>query len=115
EYPFFVRSQTIENINSYSFDGEAVLTSGDGVGVGKIFHYIKGRFDFHQRVYNIHKFKPNLKGIYFYFYFASNFYERAIKLSAKNSVDSVRMEMISSMLIPIPSLLEQKEIADCLS
>jgi len=26
-YPFFVRSQTIERINSYSFDGEAILTA----------------------------------------------------------------------------------------
>ena len=32
-YPFFVRSQTVERINSFSFDGEAVLTAGDGVGV----------------------------------------------------------------------------------
>ena len=39
-YPFFVRSQTIERINSYSFDGEAILTAGDGVGVGKVFHYL---------------------------------------------------------------------------
>lgn len=30
KYPFFVRSQTIERINTYSFDGEAVLTAGDG-------------------------------------------------------------------------------------
>ena len=50
QYPFFVRSQTIERINSYSFDGEAVLTAGDGVGTGKVFHYINGRFDYHQRV-----------------------------------------------------------------
>src|SRR5690606_34625649 len=40
KYPFFVRSQTVERINSYSFDGEAILTSGDGVGVGKNFHFI---------------------------------------------------------------------------
>jgi len=40
DYPFFVRSQTVERINSYSYDGEAVLTAGDGVGVGKVFHYI---------------------------------------------------------------------------
>ncbi|HIU17411.1 MAG TPA: restriction endonuclease subunit S, partial [Candidatus Avidesulfovibrio excrementigallinarum] len=37
KYPFFVRSQTVERINAYSFDGEAVLTAGDGVGTGKIF------------------------------------------------------------------------------
>ena len=43
-YPFFVRSQTVERINSYSFDGEAVLTAGDGVGTGKVFHYINGKW-----------------------------------------------------------------------
>lgn len=52
-YPFFVRSQTVERINSYSYDGEAVLTAGDGVGTGKVFHYIYGKFDYHQRVYGV--------------------------------------------------------------
>ena len=41
-YPFFVRSQTVERIDTWSFDGEAVLTAGDGVGVGKVFHYANG-------------------------------------------------------------------------
>ena len=50
KYPFFVRSNTVEKINSFSFDGEAILTSGDGVGVGKNFHYMVGKFDYHQRV-----------------------------------------------------------------
>src|SRR5689334_9786537 len=36
-YPFFVRSQEVERIDTYSFDGEAVLTAGDGVGTGKVF------------------------------------------------------------------------------
>ncbi|MCW7556089.1 hypothetical protein NX722_26365 [Endozoicomonas gorgoniicola] len=35
QYPFFVRSQTVERINSIGADCEAVLTAGDGVGVGK--------------------------------------------------------------------------------
>ena len=47
EYPFFVRSQEVERIGTYSYDGEAVLTAGDGVGTGKVFHYICGRFDVH--------------------------------------------------------------------
>jgi len=38
-YPFFVRSQKVRKIDTFSFDGEAVLTAGDGVGVGKVFHY----------------------------------------------------------------------------
>lgn len=39
-YPFIVRSDKIERINSFAYDGEAILTSGDGVGVGKNFHYL---------------------------------------------------------------------------
>ncbi len=63
-YPFFVRSNTVERINSYSFDGESILTSGDGVGVGKNFHYINGKFDFHQRVYSLRNFKREYSGKY---------------------------------------------------
>src|SRR5690554_717138 len=50
KYPFFVRSKTVERSNAYSFDGEAVLTAGDG-DIGKIFHYFEGKCAVHQRVY----------------------------------------------------------------
>lgn len=40
-YPFIVRSQTIERFNAFTHDGELVLTAGDGVGTGNVFHYIK--------------------------------------------------------------------------
>jgi type I restriction enzyme S subunit len=105
EYPFFVRSQTVERINSYSYDGEAVLTAGDGVGTGKVFHYINGKFDVHQRVYRITDFVPSLDGYFFYLFFASNFYDRIMQMTAKSSVDSVRMDMIAKMQFPyLPSL-----------
>ncbi len=67
-YHFFVRSQKVERINSWSFDGEAVLTAGDGAGVAKVFHYINGKFDYHQRVYKISGFKK-IKGRFFFDYF----------------------------------------------
>jgi type I restriction enzyme S subunit len=114
-YPFFVRSQTIEKINSYSFNGEAVLTAGDGVGTGKIYHYIKGKFDFHQRVYKISDFSERLDGFYFYKYFSNNFYSRIMQMTAKSSVDSVRREMIADMPIPLPPVAEQKAIATALA
>lgn len=114
-YPFFVRSQTIEHINSYSFEGEAVLTAGDGVGTGKIHHYINGKFDFHQRVYKISDFSERLDGFYFYKYFSNNFYSRIMQMTAKSSVDSVRREMIADMLVPLPPVAEQKAIATALA
>lgn len=113
-YPFFVRSQTVERINSFSYDGEAILTSGDGVGVGKNFHYINGRFDFHQRVYCIYDFNEEVFGQFIFMYFSQHFYDRVMKMNAKNSVDSVRMAMITEMPISLPSKDEQQKIAECL-
>ncbi len=114
-YPFFVRSAVVERINSYSFDGEAVLTAGDGVGTGKIFHYINGKFDYHQRVYKMSHFRDDLDGYYFYLYFSNSFYDRIMSMTAKSSVDSVRMEMIADMMIPLPPLKEQEAIAEILT
>jgi type I restriction enzyme, S subunit len=114
-FPFFVRSQTIERINSFSFDGEAVLTAGDGVGTGKVFHYINGKFDLHQRVYKISNFSGRLVGYFFYVYFSNRFFDRIMSMTAKSSVDSVRREMIADMLIPLPPPTEQRAIAAALS
>lgn len=115
-YPFFVRSQIVERINSYSYDGEAVLTAGDGVGTGKVFHYVNGRFDVHQRVYRITEFDGQLSGKYFFYQFSTRFYDRIMAMTAKSSVDSVRMEMIAGMQIPLPpTLAEQEAIAEALS
>ena len=115
QYPFFVRSQTVERINSYSFDGEAVLTAGDGVGTGKVFHYINGKFDAHQRVYRISDFTQSVNGFFFYLYFSTHFYNRIMQMTAKSSVDSVRREMIARMLVPLPPTeAEQRAIAAAL-
>lgn len=114
QYPFFVRSQKIERINSYSYDEEAVLTAGDGVGTGKVFHYINGKFEVHQRVYRMTEFKYYYNAYFFYLYFSNFFYNRVKKMSAKTSVDSVRLEMIAEMQIPIPPLQEQQYIASVL-
>lgn len=115
-YPFFVRSQIVERINSYSYDGEAVLTAGDGVGVGKVMHYINGKFDCHQRVYRITDFDEKINGYYFFLYFSNNFLNRIMQMTAKSSVDSIRMDMIANMQIPIPPTVEeQTAIANALS
>lgn len=115
-YPFFVRSQTVERINSYSFDGEAILTAGDGVGTGKVFHYINGKFDVHQRVYRITNFSDRINGYFFFLYFSTHFFNRIMQMTAKSSVDSVRMDMIARMPMPIPpTQAEQRAIAAALS
>lgn len=113
-YPLFVRSQQVEHIDNYSYDCEAVLTAGDGVGTGKVFHYINGKFDAHQRVYVMSQFK-GIYGKFFYYYFKENFGYEVLKYTAKSSVDSVRKDMIAEMLIPIPLMGEQQKIVEALS
>lgn len=115
EFPFFVRSQTVERINSYSYDGVAVLTAGDGVGTGKVFHYVDGKFDFHQRVYKVSDFSKHLHPRFFFHYFREHFLAQVITYTAKASVDSVRREMVAGMPIPLPPLPEQRKIAAILS
>jgi type I restriction enzyme, S subunit len=108
-YPFYVRSQTIERISSYSFDGEAILTAGDGVGVCKVWHYVNGRFDFHQRVYMMSNFQFVL-GKYLFYYLKENFGKEVMKLSAKSTVDSLRRPMFQNFMIPFGTLIEQEQI-----
>lgn len=110
-YPFYVRSPHIERSNKYLYDEEAVLTVGDGVGTGKVFHYVNGKYDLHQRVYRMFNFK-DINAKYFYYLFSQKFYKRVMSMTAKSSVDSVRLEMISQMEIEYPSINEQETIAN---
>ena len=106
KYPFYVRSQTVEHISTYSFDGEAILTAGDGVGVGKVFHYVNGKFDYHQRVYRISDFK-SIYGKFLFYYMKQNFYKEVIRISAKSTVDSLRLPMLQNFPICFPERKEQ--------
>ena len=110
KYPFYVRSPYVERSNKFLFDEEAVLTVGDGVGTGKVFHYVNGKYDLHQRVYRMFDFR-NIYAKYFYYYFSTKFYKRVMSMTAKSSVDSVRMDMIADMKIDYPSTAEQQSIA----
>ena len=112
-YPFFIRSENPVKSNKYLYDCESVITIGDGK-IGQVFHYINGKFDLHQRCYKMSDFH-GVDGKYFFYYFSSHFYERAMRMSAKATVDSVRLEMISEMPIYLPSMKEQKRIADFLT
>ena len=111
-YPFYVRSPIVERSNKYLYDEEAVLTVGDGVGTGKVFHYVNGKYDLHQRVYRMFGFSNEVSAKYFYYWFSDHFYKRVMAMTAKTSVDSVRYEMIADMELQMPSKPEQEKIAN---
>ena len=111
KYPFYIRSDIPVRSNKYLYDCEAVITIGDG-NIGRVFHYVNGKFDLHQRCYKMTDFQ-DIWGKYFFYYFSTKFYDRAMKMTAKATVDSVRLEMISEMDIKQPfQISEQKQIAE---
>lgn len=110
-YPFFVRSDTIQQIDTFSFDGEGIFTAGDG-DIGKIVHYFKGKCDFHQRVYCIYNSDINTK--FLYYFFAEHFKIPAELSNAKSTVNSIRMPVLNNFIVPIPSCEEQDRIVDFL-
>lgn len=111
KYPFFVRSQKVYAIDSYSYDGEAILVPGEG-GIGNIFHYINGKFDYHQRVYKISDFADDVCGKYIFIYMLRYFGEYALSLSVKATVDSLRLPTFEEFVICLPiDIKEQQAIA----
>ena len=114
-YPFFVRSSTVERINSFSHDCEAILIPGEG-GIGSIFHYVFGKFDVHQRVYAITRFSSETSGKFVYFYMATKFGAHAMENSVKATVDSLRLPTFLDFEITMPPTFdEQTAIAAVLS
>lgn len=115
QYPFFVRSEVVERINSYSHDCEAILVPGEG-RIGDIFHYVSGRFDVHQRVYAITKFAPGISGKFIHFYLAKHFGAWAMQNTVKATVDSLRLPTFQTFVTYLPPTeAEQTSIAEVLT
>ena len=115
EFPFFVRSATVERINTYSYDCEAILIPGEG-GIGSIYHYINCKFDAHQRVYVIRGFNRNIDAKFVFFALKEFFGKYALQNTVKATVDSLRLPTFQNFEFLIPSdKAEQERIAQVLS
>lgn len=114
DYPFFVRSQEVRFMDSFDFDETATITSGDGVGVGKIYHFVQGKYALHQRAYRILIENKAIDDKYFFYYF-KNVFTKYIEMQAVNSsVTSVRKPMLEKFQVAVPSLSEQIRIVKIL-
>jgi type I restriction enzyme S subunit len=97
-------------MNKYEYDETAIITSGDGVGVGKIFHYIEGKYALHQRAYRIHITTDKIIPKYYFYYMKTTFYNYITKEQFKASVQSIRRPMLNKYPVPMPSIKEQQRI-----
>ena len=112
-YPFYTRGQEILRKNEYEYDEEAIITAGDGVGVGKVIHYTQGKYALHQRAY---RFSPmsNLSCKFLFYYMKVSFFQYVCGNSVSSSVSSLRKPKLMAYPIPVPSLSRQQEIVDIL-
>jgi type I restriction enzyme S subunit len=113
-YPFYVRSQDIERIDTYSYVDEAILIPGEG-NIGSIVHYVNEPHEVHQRVYRISDFSSQVHPLYIYWYLREFFKAHTEKFTVKATVDSLRLPTFQDFNVHYPSLPEQKSIARALS
>ena len=114
KYPFFVRSQEPLRKNDFEYDEAAIITAGDGVGVGKVYHYIEGRYALHQRAYRIHINTPEVVPKYYFHYMKAKFLPYIQKTMFHGSVASIRRPMLNAFPVPVPPLDVQNRIVNVL-
>ena len=114
KYPFFVRSQEPLRKNDFEYDEAAIITAGDGVGVGKVYHYIEGKYALHQRAYRIHINTPEVVPKYYFHYMKAKFLPYIQKTMFQSSVASIRRPMLNAFPVPVPPLDVQNRIVNVL-
>ncbi len=111
KYPFFTCSRNVFAANSYSFDCEAILVAGNG-DVGNL-HYCKGKFEAYQRTYVLKDFSEEVSYI-----FHELTYHLMRSLSdgkIGSSIPYITIQQLEGFMLPLPSLPEQRKIAEALS
>lgn len=114
QYPFFVRSQEPLEIDEFEFDETAIITAGDGVGVGKVFHFVDGKYALHQRAYRINVTSPELRPKFLFYFMRNDFARYLATTSVHASVTSLRKPMFQKYPVPVPPLEEQDRIISIL-
>ena len=109
QYPFFTCAERPFNIDSYDFDTEALLISGNGANLGYI-NYYKGKFNAYQRTYVLDHFSVNIQ--YVKWALKVLLPQRiAIEKSSSNTPYIV-LSTLTDLKIPIPNNSKQNHIAN---
>lgn len=107
-YPFFTCDAKPYAIDTFAFDDEAILISGNGSQVGHV-NYYKGKFNAYQRTYVLTDFSPRITVSYLLHTLKASFREYVGINSRKGSVPYITLPMLSAFTIQLPSLEEQAE------
>lgn len=107
-YPFFTCDAKPFRINTYAFDTEAIIISGNGSQVGHI-NYYNGKFNAYQRTYVLSNFS-GVSVSFLLHYLRGYLREHIYVNSRKGSVPYITLPMLQEFRIPLPPLAVQQEI-----
>lgn len=108
-YPFYTCASEPMKSPDFSFDDEAVIVPGNGANVGSVLYY-NGKFQAYQRTYVLSKIRILPK--YLYYHFLRYWKERTENKQFGSATNYVKLVNFSTYLVGIPSLDEQKQIAE---
>ena len=109
QYPFFTCAELPFNIDSYAFDTEALLISGNGANLGYI-NYYNGKFNAYQRTYVLDHFSVDIQ--YVKWALKVLLPKRiAIEKSSSNTPYIV-LSTLANLKLPIPSKSKQSHISN---
>lgn len=111
-YPFFTCAKEVYKINTYAFDTEALLVSGNGEYVGYV-HYYNGKFNAYQRTYVLDCFLDNI--FYLFYSLKYNLPRRVTQTKSSSNTPYIVMKTLSELEMFLPSLSEQTAIAEVLT
>lgn len=111
-YPFFTCAESPYSINTYAFDTEALLISGNGANVGYI-NYYNGKFNAYQRTYVLDNFTENIQ--YVRAYLKSYLPQRISLEKSTSNTPYIVMSTLSEMIISIPNKLVQYKICNMIN
>ena len=108
-YPFFTCAEEVYRIDSFAFDTEALLVSGNGANLGYI-HYYKGKFNAYQRTYVLSNFTEDIH--YIQIYLEAYLHKRIALEKSTSNTPYIVLATLAEMPIIIPNIKIQKDISN---
>nr|WP_314665845.1 restriction endonuclease subunit S [uncultured Prevotella sp.] len=108
-YPFFTCAEQPFKIDSFAFDTEALLISGNGANLGYI-NYYNGKFNAYQRTYVLDVFSENIQ--YIKWVLKVLLPKRVAIEKSSSNTPYILLSTLSDLMLPIPSKENQYHIAE---
>lgn len=107
-YPFFTCSKDISWINNYAYDSECVLVAWNWDLNVK---YYKGKFNAYQRTYIVEDNKSYPIDMKYIYLFLLNYLDRLKSQTIWWVIQYIKINNLTDISIPLPSLEEQRKVA----